>query len=50
VRPYGNQTRLSLGIAAGEERHFVTEPHELVCQECDNSFRASVQARRNAFK
>jgi hypothetical protein len=50
VRPYRNQTRLRLGIAAGEESHFVAEPHELVCQECNNSFGASVQARGNTFK
>ena len=50
VRPYRDQTRQRLGIAAGEEGHIVAQPDELVRQECDNSFGPSVQSWRNAFK
>jgi len=50
VRPYGNQPRQRLGIAAGEERHIVAESDELVRQKCNNSFGAAVQSWGNAFK
>jgi hypothetical protein len=49
VRPYRDQTRQGLGVAAGEEGHIVAEPHDLVRQECDNPLSASVQPRRDAF-
>ena len=49
IWPHRDQPCLRLGIAGGEERHVVAEPHEFIRQECDNSFRASVQLRRNTF-
>ena len=46
----GDEPRPRLRIAAGEQGHFVPQPHQLFGQVGDDALRPAVEFRRHAFK